>query len=132
MHMLILMSAAYQQTSEASAEALAHDPNNKLFTRQNRIRLEGEAIRDSLLAISGRLNCQMGGPGVSPPIPADITRTSKNWTASSNDADHARRSIYLLARRNLRFPFLEVFDAPDSNLTCPERGHSTTAPQSLT
>jgi Protein of unknown function (DUF1553) len=74
----------------------------------------------------------MGGPGVSPPIPADITRMSKNWTASPNQADQARRSIYLLARRNLRFPFLEVFDAPDSNLTCPERGHSTTAPQSLT
>ena len=36
------------------------------------------------------------------------------------------------ARRNLRFPFLEVFDAPDSNLSCPERGRSTTAPQSLT
>ena len=67
-----------------------------------------------------------------PPIPADITRTSKNWTASTNAAEHARRSVYIFARRNLRFPFLEVFDAPDSNLSCPERGHSTTAPQSLT
>jgi len=132
MHKLILMSAAYQQSTEPSAEALAHDSNNELFSRQNRIRLEGEAIRDSLLAISGRLNYQIGGPSVSPPIPSDITRTSKNWTTSPNAADHARRSIYLLARRNLRFPFLEVFDAPDSNLTCPERGHSTTAPQSLT
>src|SRR4029077_12041006 len=99
---------------------------------QNRIRLEGEAIRDSLLDISGRLNWQMGGLGVSPPISADITRTSTTWTTSPNAADHARRSIYVLARRNLRFPFLEVFDAPDSNLTCPQRGHSTTAPQSLT
>ena len=78
------------------------------------------------------MNYQIGGPSVSPPIPSDITRTSKNWTTSPNAADHSRRSIYLLARRNLRFPFLEVFDAPDSNLTCPERGHSTTAPQSLT
>jgi hypothetical protein len=67
-----------------------------------------------------------------PPIPADITRTSKNWTPSANTSDHARRSLYIFARRNLRFPFLEVFDAPDSNLSCPERGRSTTAPQSLT
>jgi hypothetical protein len=132
MHKLILLSAAYQRSSTATPEALARDPDNRLFSRQNRVRLEGEVLRDSLLAISGRLNLQMGGPGVSPPIPADITRTAKNWTSSSNPADHCRRSIYVFARRNLRFPFLEVFDAPDSNLSCPERGRSTTAPQSLT
>jgi hypothetical protein len=74
----------------------------------------------------------MGGPSIFPPIPMDITKTSKNWFANANPADHTRRSIYIFARRNLRFPFLEAFDAPDSNLTCPERGHSTTAPQSLT
>ena len=132
MNKLILLSATYQQSSEAAPEALARDPENRLFSRQNRARLEGEVLRDSLLAISGRLNVQMGGPGVSPPIPPDITTTAKNWTTSANHADHYRRSIYVFARRNLRFPFLEVFDAPDSNLSCPERGHSTTAPQSLT
>jgi hypothetical protein len=132
MHRLILHSAAYQQSSTATAETLARDPDNKLFSRQNRTRLEGEVLRDSLLAISGRLNREMGGPGVSPPIPADIAKTAKNWTASTDPKDHNRRSIYVFARRNLRFPFLEVFDAPDSNLSCPERGRSTTAPQSLT
>jgi len=132
MHRLLLQSATYQQSSTAAAEAEAGDPGNKWFSRQARARLEGEVIRDSLLAISGRLNPERGGPSVSPPIPADITRTSKNWTASTNRADHHRRSIYVLSRRNLRFPFLEVFDAPDSNLSCPERGHSITAPQSLT
>ena len=132
MHKLILMSAAYQQSSAASAEALARDPENALFSRQNRVRLEGEAIRDSLLAISGQLNDDQGGASVSPPIPDDIIKISKNSTASADAADHARRSIYVLARRNLRFPFLEVFDAPDNNLTCPERGRSTTAPQALT
>src|SRR6185295_4691411 len=83
-------------------------------------------------AISGRLNLEMGGPSVLPPIPSSITDSSKNWSVSTNKAAHLRRSIYLFTRRNLRFPFLEVFDAPDSNLSCPERGHSTTAPQSLT
>jgi len=69
---------------------------------------------------------------VQPPIAADIVKTSKNWAASADSADHRRRSVYIFARRNLRYPFLEVFDAPDSNLSCPERGQSTTAPQSLT
>ena len=78
------------------------------------------------------MNAKVGGPSVLPPIPADITKTSKNWTPSANAADHNRRSIYIFARRNLRFPFLEVFDAPDSNLSCPERGRSTSAPQALT
>jgi hypothetical protein len=132
MHRLLLLSATYQQSIDAAPEIFARDPENQSFSRQNRQRLEGEAIRDSLLVISGQLNGQMGGPSVLPPVPADITRTSKNWTASADAADHARRSIYVFARRNLRFPFFEAFDAPDNNLTCPERGRSTTAPQSLT
>ncbi|HWN96606.1 MAG TPA: DUF1549 and DUF1553 domain-containing protein, partial [Methylomirabilota bacterium] len=132
MHKLVLLSETYQQSSRASAQALARDPENKMFSRQNHLRLEGEAIRDSLLVISGRLNAKVGGPSVLPPIPPDITSTSKNWTPSADSADHTRRSLYIFARRNLRFPFLEVFDAPDSNLSCPERGRSTTAPQSLT
>jgi len=131
-HRLILLSETYQQSSQPSTEDVARDPENKLFSRQNRIRLEGEIIRDSLLAISGKLNPKVGGPSVFPPIPVDITKVSKNWMTSAKAEDHARRSLYIFARRNLRFPFLEVFDAPDSNLSCPERGRSTTAPQSLT
>jgi hypothetical protein len=96
------------------------------------MRLEGESIRDSLLAISGRLNVKVGGPSIYPPIPESITKTSKNWTPSANAADHTRRSLYIFSRRNLRFPFLEVFDAPDNNLSCPMRGQSTIAPQALT
>ena len=98
----------------------------------NRHRLEGEVLRDSLLAVSGRLNEARGGPGVFPPIPADVLKGSRGWTVNADPREHTRRSVYIFARRNLRFPFLEVFDAPDSNLSCPERGRSTTAPQSLT
>ena len=108
------------------------DPQNRLLWRMNRLRLEGEIIRDSLLAVSGRLNPKVGGPGVFPPIPADALKGSKGWSTSADAREHDRRSLYIFAKRNLRFPFLEVFDAPDSNLTCPERGRSTTAPQSLT
>jgi hypothetical protein len=129
MHRLLMLSDAYQRASSPSS---AQDPENTLFGRMNRRRLEGEVIRDSLLFVSGRLNLDMGGPGVFPPVPADILKGSRGWTTSADPKDHARRSIYIFNRRNLRFPFLEVFDAPDSNLSCPERGRSTTAPQSLT
>jgi hypothetical protein len=132
MHRLILRSAAYQQSSETSPETFEHDPENKFFSRQNRVRLEGEAIRDSLLVISGRLNPTMFGPSVLPPLPADLAASTKSWVANPAPADHARRSIYVFARRNLRFPFFEAFDAPDNNITCPERGRSVTAPQALT
>lgn len=129
---LILRSAVYQQSTRANERALAMDPENRLLSRFPRIRLEGEVIRDSLLAVSGRLNRQVGGPAVAPPIPSEIVKVAKNWQVSPNPADHERRSLYIQARRNLRFPFLEVFDAPDTNLSCPERGRSTTALQSLT
>ena len=92
----------------------------------------GEVIRDSLLAISGQLNVKMGGPGIYPPLPEDIFKGAAGWNVSKDPRDQARRSVYIFARRNLRFPFLEVFDAPDTNLSCPARERSTTAPQALT
>ena len=116
MHKLILTSATYRQS----------------WAGEKRLRLEGEVIRDSLLAISGQLNLEMGGPGVYPPIPREVFAGAKGWSQNDHARDYSRRSIYIFARRNLRFPFLEVFDAPDNNLSCPAREHSTTAPQSLT
>lgn len=135
MHKLMLLSVAYQQTSEAAAQiatAGSVDPGNRLYWRMNRQRLEGEVIRDSLLAISGRLNPKLGGPGVYPAIPEDIFKGASGWTISKDPRERDRRSIYIFVRRNLRFPFLEVFDAPDNNLSCPSRERSTTAPQALT
>jgi hypothetical protein len=131
LHRLLLTSAAYRQSSTASAEALAKDPDNQLFSRMNRVRLEGEAIRDCLLAVSGRLNGTMGGPGVFPPVADTALRDATAWPVSRDPRDHVRRSVYVFARRNLRFPFLEAFDLPDSNLSCPKRERSTTAPQAL-
>jgi mono/diheme cytochrome c family protein len=156
MHKLMLASATYQQstsggTGSTSSQTLSSkaalnksnqgaggiapsqiDPDNRLYWRFNRLRLEGEVVRDSLLAVSGQLNLKMGGLGVFPPIPEDVFKGAKGWTVSKDARDYSRRSLYIFARRNLRFPFLEVFDAPDSNLSCPARERSTTAPQSLT
>jgi hypothetical protein len=73
----------------------------------------------------------MGGPGVRPPLPAEAVEGVKTWPASPDPEDHVRRSVYIFARRNLRHPFLEAFDFPDSNLSCPRREQSTTATQAL-
>ncbi|MCX6981917.1 MAG: PSD1 and planctomycete cytochrome C domain-containing protein [Verrucomicrobia bacterium] len=136
MHKLMMMSETYRQSANAdssSTTSRSMDPDNRLLWRMNRLRLEGEAIRDCLLAISGQLNPELGGPGVFPPIPKEVTAGAKGgWPQNDRARDYSRRSIYIFARRNLRFPFLEVFDAPDNNLSCPARERSTTAPQSLT
>ncbi len=130
LHRLMLQSATYQQATQADAIVLKKDPGNRLFGRMNRQRLEGEVIRDSLLSLGGRLNPKVGGPSVFPPLPpgaADV----KGWTVSPDPKEHTRRSVYIFACRNLRYPFLEAFDLPDSNLSCPKRQQSTTAPQAL-
>ena len=96
-------------------------------------RLEGEAIRDAMLAASGQLDFRRGGPGVMPPLPEELTKTllPNQWKASENPADAVCRSVYIFARRNLRYPLFEAFDRPDPNASCPLRSRSTTAPQSL-
>ena len=96
-------------------------------------RLEGEAIRDAMLAASGQLDFRRNGPGVMPPLPEELTKTllPNQWKASENPADAARRSIYIFARRTLRYPLFEAFDRPDANASCAVRIRSTTAPQAL-
>src|SRR5262249_27324435 len=74
---------------------------------------------------------QVGGPGVFPPISGEVGLVRNGWKVSTDARDHERRSIYIFARRNLRFPFLQAFDLPDSNQSCPKRERSTTAPQAL-
>jgi hypothetical protein len=127
MHRLMLLSSTYQQSTTPNPQ----DPDNRLFSRMIRLRLEGEIIRDSLLAVSGRLNKKLAGPSVLPPLPLEAAVSAKDWKASVDPADHVRRSVYIFARRNLRFPFLEPFDVPDSNSSCPKREQSTTATQAL-
>jgi Protein of unknown function (DUF1553)/Protein of unknown function (DUF1549) len=131
MHKLMLMSEAYKQSTQVSPEAAKADPENRLISRMNGLRLEGEAVRDALLMVSGRLNLKMSGPGVVLPETAAAAGGSKPAAVSADLRDHVRRSVYLFARRNLRHPFLEAFDLPDSNLSCPRRERSTTAPQAL-
>ena len=149
MHKLIMTSAAYRQASRPAAgeqssdqaeiarrnwrQAQAADPDNELWTRMPRRRLTGEAIRDAMLAASESLSPRRGGPGVMPPLPAELIATllKGQWETSPDEEDHRRRSVYLMARRNLRYPLFEAFDRPDALQSCPRREHSTTAPQAL-
>jgi hypothetical protein len=134
MHRLILTSAAYRQSSGSDGPCRAADPENSLLWRQNRRRLDGEAIRDSLLAVSGRLNRTMSGPSVFPELPPELKLLSSKgavWPVSPNAEDRERRSLYVFVRRNLRYPFFEVFDRPDTNASCPQRAVTTIAPQAL-
>jgi Protein of unknown function (DUF1553)/Protein of unknown function (DUF1549) len=139
-HRLILNSNTYLQASklpsDAALKALAmeKDPENKLLWRFNRQRLEAEQIRDAILAVSGTLNTKQGGPSVMVPIDQELVKTlykPSQWAPAKDPAEHTRRSIYLIAKRNLRLPFMEVFDAPDMQVSCPRRESSTHAPQAL-
>jgi hypothetical protein len=135
LHRLILNSNAYRQSSSTrNAAAEEKDPENKWLWKFNRRRLEAEEIRDAMLAVSGSLNLKTGGPSVMVPIEKELVAAlykPAQWQVHKDPREHDRRSIYLLAKRNLRLPFMEVFDAPDFQVSCPRRESSTHAPQAL-
>ena len=139
MHRLILTSATWKQTSLNTGNdptwqtRLKEDPDNQLLSRQLRRRLTGEMLRDTMLAVSNSLSSRKGGPGMRPPLPKEITATllRNHWPVSKDQEDHRRRSIYIFARRNLRYPLFDLFDTPALAESCVRRTNSTTAPQSL-
>ena len=86
-----------------------------------------------MLAIPGRLNRKQGGPGVFLPLPSEITSTLKRakWSVTKDVNEHQRRSVYLFAKRNLRYPLFAAFDRPKATGPCVQRRRSTTPTQSL-
>jgi hypothetical protein len=136
LHRMILLSSAYQQASESPIEKIAmeKDGENSLLWKFSRRRLEAEEIRDSMLAISGKLNAKIGGPSVLVPIDQDLVKMLKRpqyWVATKDKSEYYRRTMYLIYKRNLQLPFLGVFDAPDMQLSCQRREQSTHALQAL-
>jgi hypothetical protein len=110
------------------------DPDNRLLWHFSRRRLTAEELRDSLLAISGRLNANFFGESIMPPVKQeliDLLYDPAQWQVTPNKHEHDRRSVYLVAKRNLRLPFMEVFDQPDALISCARRQSSTHAPQAL-
>ena len=138
MDRLIVLSSAYRQSSEIDADRAAVDPNNKWYWRAHRRRLSGEAIRDSALAASGRLNRALTGKPVRIPIEPEIydlifteAEPDNLWPVTPDVSQHDRRSLYLLNKRTVRLPFLANFDQPDTMTSCSVRQTSTHALQSL-
>jgi hypothetical protein len=136
MHRLMLTSNAYRQSSQSQdPQAEKADPDNRLLWKFNRQRLEGEAIRDSVLAVSGRLNSEGGGPPVFPPLPKGLDEAQKvqgiNTWETTTGPEGRKRSIYVFQRRSLNLPLLETFDAPVFNSSCDRRRASITALQAL-
>ncbi len=131
-----MLSSTYRQSSQtpAAIEARRADPENRLLWRFNRRRLSAEEMRDAMLAVSGRLNVAVGGASVMIPVDPELVELlykPSQWKVTANAAEHDRRSIYLIAKRNLRLPFLEAFDAPALMTSCARREASTHAPQAL-
>ncbi len=136
LHRLIVTSSTYRQSTHSPDEqsAMAKDAENRLLWRFPRRRLEAEEIRDAMLAASGRLKATRGGPSVVVPVESDLVELlykPSQWSVTADRGQHDRRSVYLLAKRNLRLPFMEVFDQPDLQISCARRESSTHAPQAL-
>lgn len=136
LHRAIVLSQTYQQASRFpdSAEKQMADPENRLLWHFPRRRLSAEEVRDAMLSVSGRINFKSGGPSVMVPVDPELVQLlykPVQWAVTKEAGDHDRRSIYLIAKRNLRLPFLENFDAPALQTSCSRRETSTHAPQAL-
>jgi hypothetical protein len=146
LHRDVVLSATYGQASQKKAvlasqtdpgrmaDAKQRDPANRWLVGMNRRRLDGDSLRDAVLAASGELVLGSPGPGVRPPLPPELVKTllPGQWEESPAAADHRRRSVYLFVRRNMPFPWIATFDRPEPSASCAIRNRSTTAPQALT
>jgi len=128
---LIVTSAAYRQSSRVVEKAVQIDADNRLIWRQAPRRLEAEAFRDAVLAVSGEIDLRIGGPGF-----RDYKHTSAgdNETYTVFDAfggEFNRRSLYRTCLRSGSSPLLDVLDCPDPSLTTPKRTVTSTPLQAL-
>jgi len=135
LHKLILTSATYRQSAATRSELKERDPYNSWLSRQNRLRVESEIVRDLALTASGLLASKIGGPSVRPPQPEGLAKlgyaNSIRWTVSKGE-DKYRRGIYTFFQRTVPYPMLMQFDSPDSNVACVKRNRSNTPLQALT
>lgn len=135
-HRSILLSSTYRQAALTPPPSRPSevDPSNRFLWQHARRRLSSEEIRDAILSATGMLNQKAGGPGVMLAVDDELVNQlykPEQWQVTSDPTEHYRRSIYLVAKRNLRLPFMEVFDQPTAQTSCAARQQSTHAPQAL-
>jgi hypothetical protein len=135
LHRLIVLSSTYGQSSARREDGLRADVDNRLLWRFPYRRLDAEAVRDSILFVSGTLNLEQGGPGVYPKIAREVlegqSRPGLGW-GKSDDRQASRRSIYIHVKRSLLVPELEILDFADTTTSCEQRPVSTIPTQALT
>lgn len=131
---LMVLSDTYRQTSQASREELARDPDNRDLARQGRWRLDAELVRDNALSIAGLLELSVGGPSVKPYQP-DGYWENLNFPVRSYDeswgADQFRRGLYTWWQRSFVHPSMLAFDAPTREECAAERSRSNIPQQAL-
>jgi hypothetical protein len=125
----IVMSETYRQSSQASPELLARDPDNKLLARGPKTRLTAEMLRDSALASAGLLVRKIGGPSVKPYQPEGLwEEKSSGWKYEPDKGEGLyRRSMYTYWKRTSPHPMMTTFDAAERN-SCIVRRQTTTTP----
>jgi len=128
MHRLIMLSRTYQMSSREDESNTQVDVGNEYLWRFNRRRLDAESIRDTLLKVSGALDCVPGGPH---PFPDASTWNFTQHNPFKAVYDHNKRSVYLMQQRIARHPFLGLFDGADTNSSTAKRLNSTTPLQAL-
>lgn len=136
LHKLLMLSSVYRQSSNhpQENEYAQRDFTNRTWWRFNRQRLDAESIRDAILAASGSLSEQVGGPSFTPSMSSEalegLSRKDAAWTASPSE-EQRRRSVYLLTVRSRVLPLMTAFDFCDTTHTCGQRDVTTVAPQAL-
>jgi hypothetical protein len=134
MHRLMLTSTTYRQATENPDEQkfAEIDPRNQFLWRMNWLRLEGESIRDSVLAASGQLQPADGGPGVFVSVPSDVAEGFEffKWFPSS-EKEQDRRTIYTFQRRSVMNPMIEVFDGANMSEVCSRRSATVVPTQAF-
>lgn len=139
LHRKILTSAVWRQAStQGSSDQRGSevDPANQLLWRMIPQRIEAEVMRDTMLAVSGTLNLQAGGPGFKPYIApeANLARNIKGESYpndAKDDASTRRRSVYMFHKRLIPYPMFQAFDRPDLMTSCARRQNTTVAPQAM-
>lgn len=133
LHRLIVTSATYRQSSTVRPELLAADPENRYLSRGARFRVEAELVRDIVLAASGLLSPQIGGPSVFPDQPPGVTEGAYGpleWKVSTGP-DRYRRGLYSFNKRTAPYAAFGLFDAPSGEACVARRNNSNTPLQSL-
>ena len=132
LHRLILLSATYRQGSAERSDQAKIDAGNQFLWRMNRTRLDAESVRDSVLAVAGRIDLQMGGPSAEHFFFKDDHSPVYDYTRFDfSSAAARRRSVYRFLVRSAQDPFMESLDCADPSLLVPKRSSTLTAIQAL-